>query len=80
MPSSRGSSNPGIKTTSPVSPALQADSLPLSHHGHPLHLILFFYPLDMVSFSSLNIFNTVYLKSLSGKSNVLASKGTDFCV
>ena len=30
--SSRGSCNPGIK---PRSPALQADSLPLSHRGNP---------------------------------------------
>ena len=28
--------NPGIKPTSPVSPALQADSLPLSHQGSPV--------------------------------------------
>ena len=27
--------NPGIKPTSSVSPALQADSLPLSHWGSP---------------------------------------------
>ena len=27
--------DPGIKPTSPVSPALQADSLPLSHWGNP---------------------------------------------
>ena len=27
--------DPGIKPTSPVSPALQADSLPLSHQGNP---------------------------------------------
>ena len=27
--------NPGIEPTSPVSPALQADSLPLSHQGSP---------------------------------------------
>ena len=28
-------SDPGVEPTSPVSPALQADSLPLSHHGSP---------------------------------------------
>ena len=27
--------DPGIETKSPVSPALQADSLPLSHRGEP---------------------------------------------
>ena len=27
--------NPGIESTSPASPALQADSLPLSHWGNP---------------------------------------------
>ena len=32
MPSSRGSSEPGIE---PVSPVLQADSLPLSHLRNP---------------------------------------------
>ena len=31
MPSSRGSCQPGIELTSPMSPTLQADSLPLSH-------------------------------------------------
>ena len=36
MPSSRGSSPPpGIECTPPVSPALQADSLTLSHLGSP---------------------------------------------
>ena len=30
---------PGIKTESPVSPALQADSLPLSHQGSSLPCI-----------------------------------------
>ena len=34
--SSRGSSRPGIKPMSPVSGALQADSLLLSHRGSPL--------------------------------------------
>ena len=28
-------SDPGIKTASPVSPALQVDSLPLSYQGSP---------------------------------------------
>ena len=31
--------NPGIKPVSPVSPALQADSLPLSHQGSPLSIL-----------------------------------------
>ena len=31
MPFSRGSSDLGIETASPVAPELQADSLPLSH-------------------------------------------------
>ena len=35
MPSSRGSSWAGIEHTSPVAPALQADSLLLSHQGSP---------------------------------------------
>ena len=35
MPSSRGSSDPEIEPVSPASPALQADSLPLSHQGSP---------------------------------------------
>ena len=33
MPSSRDLPNPGIEHVSPVSPALQVDSLPLSHWG-----------------------------------------------
>ena len=33
--SSRGSSDPEIELKSPVLPALQADSLPLSHRGSP---------------------------------------------
>ena len=35
MPSFRGSPNPGIELVSLVSPALGADSLPLSHGGSP---------------------------------------------
>ena len=35
MPSSRGSSDPGIEPVSPASPALQVDSLLLSHQGSP---------------------------------------------
>ena len=31
--------NPGIKPMSPMSPALQADSLPLSHQGSPLSIL-----------------------------------------
>ena len=31
--------NPGIKPTSPVSPAFQADSLPLSHHFYIMYLL-----------------------------------------
>ena len=34
--SSRASSQPGIEPESPVSPALQADSLPLSYQGSPI--------------------------------------------
>ena len=33
--SSKGSSQPGIKPASPVTPPLQADSLLLSHQGSP---------------------------------------------
>ena len=33
MPSSRDLSDPGIKPRAPTAPALQADSLPLSHQG-----------------------------------------------
>ena len=29
--------NPGIKLMSPVSPALQADALPLTHQGSPYY-------------------------------------------
>ena len=32
-------SDPGINLESPVSPALQADSLPLSHQGSPVAFI-----------------------------------------
>ena len=35
MPSSRGSSQPGIEPVSPAFSALQADSLPLSDQGSP---------------------------------------------
>ena len=35
MPSSRDLPDPGIKPTSPVAPALQEDSLPLSNQGKP---------------------------------------------
>ena len=35
MPFSRECSQPGIETAPPVSSALQADSLPLSHQGSP---------------------------------------------
>ena len=35
MPSSRNLSNPGIEPMSPVSPALQADSLPTAPPGKP---------------------------------------------
>ena len=31
--------NPGIESTSPVAPALQADSLLLNRHGSPVNLI-----------------------------------------
>jgi len=42
MPPSRGSSDPGIESVSPASPALQVDSLLLSHQGSPFttYLIL----------------------------------------
>ena len=36
MPSSRDLPNPGIKLTSPESPALQVDSFPLKHLGSSL--------------------------------------------
>ena len=35
FPSPGALPNPGIKPTSPMSPALQADSLPRSHQGYP---------------------------------------------
>ena len=35
MPSSRGSSDPGIKPLSPASPVLQVDSLPAEPSGKP---------------------------------------------
>ena len=43
MPSSRGLSDPGIKPTFPVSPALQADSLPLSPLGSPFYFSTLLY-------------------------------------
>ena len=33
--------DPGIETVSPVSPALQADSLLLSHRGSPIYVFFF---------------------------------------
>ena len=32
--------NLGIEPASPASPALQADSLPLSHHGNPCYMLV----------------------------------------
>ena len=40
MPSSGDLPNPGIKPGSPLAPALQADSLPLSHQGSPVFAFL----------------------------------------
>ena len=48
--------NPGIKPLCPVSPALQGDSLPLSHQGRPKPLCLSFYLLFMWLVCSLNLF------------------------
>ena len=46
MPSSRDLPNPGIKPMSPAAPALQMDSLLLSHHGSPcVHICIFLSPL-----------------------------------
>ena len=46
IPFARGSSHPGIEPASPVSPALQVDSLPLSHlrslYSLSVHLAYFF--------------------------------------
>ena len=39
-PSAGALPDPGIKPTSPASPALQADSLPLSHWGSPRYDVL----------------------------------------
>jgi len=39
FPSPGNIPDPVIKPTSPASPALQADSLPLSHQGSPLDLL-----------------------------------------
>ena len=44
MPSSTGSPNPGIEPTSPAAPALQADSLPLSHQYCSEYSILYICP------------------------------------
>ena len=41
-PSSGDLPDPGIKPASPVAPALQADSLPLSHWGSPIFLSFLF--------------------------------------
>ena len=48
-PSSGDFPDPGIKPVSPVAPALQADSLPLSHRGSPnLYMFLLnFYVLQL---------------------------------
>jgi len=39
FPSSEDLPDPGIEPVSPVSPASQADSLPLSNQGSPIELI-----------------------------------------
>ena len=33
--------DPGIETKSPAAPALQTDSLPLSHQGSPVPILMF---------------------------------------
>ena len=38
MHSSKDLSNPGIEPASPVAPALQADSLPLTHQGSHIYI------------------------------------------
>ena len=45
MPSSRGSSDPGIEPPPPEAPALQVDSLPLSHFlpGEALYIHIYIY-------------------------------------
>ena len=35
--------DPGIEPISPVTPALQLDSLPLNHWGSPLYILYFFH-------------------------------------
>ena len=53
MPSSRGSSDPGIKSASPAAPALRVDSLPLSHEGSPM-----LYMFNVQSLSHVRLFAT----------------------
>ena len=38
FPPSEDLTDPGIEPMSPLSPALQADSLPLSHQGSPIYM------------------------------------------
>ena len=47
FPPPRDLPDPGIKPESPVSPALQADSLPLEPLGKPLFCVYCFYSLDV---------------------------------
>ena len=45
--------NPGIKPMSPISPALQADSLPLSHQGTLVWILSHFKKCMLVTISSI---------------------------
>jgi len=38
---------PGIEPTSPASPALQADALPLSHQGSPMMMIFDYHSMQV---------------------------------
>ena len=40
--------HPGIKLSSPTSPVLQANSLPLSHQGSPYHTFILQFPIDIM--------------------------------
>ena len=58
--SSRGS-NPRIKTASPSSPVLQADSLPLSHQGSHIYIHIHIYIHKHICYAMLSHFSRVQL-------------------
>ena len=53
--------NPRIKTASPSSPVLQADSLPLSHQGSHIHIHIHIYIHKHICYAMLSHFSRVRL-------------------